>query len=53
MLTLREYQTRIIKAAQQSLATNRHTGIYATQGAGKSILAAFMAESAYYKGMRV
>jgi superfamily II DNA or RNA helicase len=53
MLTLREYQSRIIRAAQQSLVNNRHTGIYACQAAGKSVLAAFMAESAYYKGMRV
>jgi superfamily II DNA or RNA helicase len=53
MLTLREYQSRIIKAAQGSLRNNRHTGIYACQASGKSILAAFMAESAYYKGMRV
>lgn len=53
MLTLRSYQSRIIEAAQQSLRTNRHTGIYAVQGSGKSILAAFMAESASLKGMNV
>lgn len=53
MLTLRSYQSRIIEAAQQSLRTNRHTGIYASQGSGKSILAAFMAESASLKGLNV
>jgi superfamily II DNA or RNA helicase len=53
MLTLRGYQQRIIKAAQASLVNNRHTGIYASQGAGKSVLAAFMAESAELKGFNV
>lgn len=53
MLTLRGYQSRIIEAAQQSLRTNRHTLIYACQGSGKSVLAAFMAESASLKGMNV
>lgn len=53
MLTLRDYQARIIKAAQESLVNNRHTGIYASQGAGKSVLAAFMAESAELKGLNV
>ncbi len=57
MLELRPYQQRIIDATIASLAReskkgSRHIGIYAPQGSGKSILAAFMAQGSAIKGNR-
>lgn len=56
-LILRPYQGRIIEAAQLSLLKesrkgSRRIGVYAPQGSGKSILAAFMAQGAALKGNR-
>lgn len=57
MITLRPYQQRIIDStlsalAQESKKGSRHVGMYAPQGSGKSILAAFMASGAAKKGNR-
>lgn len=57
MLELRPYQQRIIDATIASLAReskkgSRHIGVYAPQGSGKSILAAFMAQGSAIKGNR-
>lgn len=52
MLKLRSYQEEIIKATRNKLIKNDHVMMYACQGSGKSILAAFMATSAVKRGNR-
>ncbi|NCU31203.1 DEAD/DEAH box helicase, partial [Candidatus Saccharibacteria bacterium] len=52
-LTLRNYQNSIIQATRESLRKNKHIIVYAPQGAGKSVLAAFMATNAARKGGQV
>lgn len=58
MLNLRPYQQRIIQNAlkdltEESRKGSRRVGLYAPCGSGKSLLAAFMAQTSATKGNRV
>ena len=53
MLRLRSYQEDTIRATRRKLLKNKHVLMYACQGSGKSIIAAFMATESVKKGLRV
>lgn len=52
-LLLRDYQKRVIDAGRRMLARDKRVIIYAPQGSGKSVIAAFMAISSAQKKLKV
>lgn len=53
MLKLRQYQSEIIDATRQSLRTNRNVLIQAPTGAGKTVMATFMAGNTLRRNKRL
>ena len=52
-LILRSYQDRIISGAREQMKKNKNIIIYAPQGSGKSVIAAFMAVNSAKNNLRV
>lgn len=52
MITLRPHQTELITKTRQALTTNKSVLLYAAPGAGKTVMAAYMARGVQQKGKR-